>query len=88
MFRKNANTVLPIMETVLNFSDWRHITLKISAVRFLGGMANWLSKHPDNVLEKTMNFLVNFLPISECSSAAAAALQVSWHKLVAQWICF
>lgn len=64
------------MQAVLNCNDWRHISLKISAIRFLGGMAPWLSRHPDDVLEKTMNFLVSSLPISECSSTAAAALQV------------
>lgn len=64
------------MEAVLNFNDWRHISLKISAIRFLGGMSTWLSRHPDDFLEKTMNFLVSSLPTTECSSTAAAALQV------------
>ncbi|ODM90983.1 Transportin-3 [Orchesella cincta] len=72
---RDSTVIGPIVEAVLNFTDWRHISLKISAIRFLGGMSAWLAKHPDDVLEKTMNFLVNSLPATECSSTAAAALQ-------------
>lgn len=39
-------------------------------------MANWLNKHPDENLEKSLNLLVTYLPLPECSNAAAVALQV------------
>lgn len=73
--------VQPLVEAVLNCTDWRHICLKLSAIRFLGGMANWLNKHPDENLEKALHFLVGCLPSAEYSNAAAAALQVGISKI-------
>jgi len=71
-----THNVQPVVTAVLNFLDWRHICLKLSAIRFLGGMARWLNKHPDDNLEKALNFLVSCLPSAELSNAAAVALQV------------
>jgi hypothetical protein len=76
--RTETDAIKPLVVSVLEFTDWRHICLKISAIRFLGGMANWLNRHPDEHLEKSLNFLVTCLPVPECSNAAAVALQVKF----------
>jgi len=45
-------------------------------------MAEWLNKYPQDNLEKTMNFLVECLPMPEFSNAAAAALQVCFSSFI------
>lgn len=76
LHRTETSIVKPFVEVVLNFENYRHVCLKLSAIRFLGGMANWLNKHPDENLEKSLHVLVSSLPTPECSNASAVALQV------------
>jgi hypothetical protein len=73
---EDTQIVQPVVGAVLSFTDWRHTCLKLSAIRFFGGMARWLNKHPEDNLEKALNFLVGCLPSAEYSNASAAALQV------------
>jgi hypothetical protein len=71
-----GTVVEPVIVTVLNWTVWKQAMLRISAVRFIGGMSPWFSKHSEEYLINAMTFLANSLEDPKISNTAGAALLV------------
>ncbi|CAG7827981.1 unnamed protein product [Allacma fusca] len=71
----NTAIIWPVVERILNWTEWQHVCLKISAVRFIGGMSLWLSENSSLALQRSMEFLVRELPNPQTNNNAAASLQ-------------
>jgi len=49
----------------------------MAAVRFIGGMSKWFSKHNEDYVVRAMSFLANSLEFPDLCNTAGAALFVS-----------
>ena len=65
------------MSRVLSWTDWRHVALRVAAIRFIGGMSPWFGKHAEAYVVQAMSFLASSLEFPDLCNSAGAALFVS-----------
>ena len=59
------NIVPSVLQQVLNLPTTIHIAVRLTAVKLVGELCEWIEKHPD-ILQATLNYLLQVLQLYLC----------------------
>ena len=58
---RDDNEIVPqVLTAVLQLPDTTHVALRYTSILLVGGLSDWIEKHPDVLGESTSCFLVTF----------------------------